>query len=136
MACIFNFEIHKEFFPCDLANKNERIDEFICHECDNIMRSEYHRFTRHQNQDKWDGDYLDFLHVFIEDRLNILEYRFSEHDEFCDCELNDKEYRFASGRFQEMYKNFFEREEKRFEAKVDSGQITLGNEDEGDRLHV
>ena len=118
MACIFNFGIHKEFFPCDLANKNERIDEAICYECDEIMRFEYHSFTSNQNQAKWDGDYLDFLHVFIEDRLKILEYRFSKHDEFCDCELTDKEYEIAGERFQEMCDNYFEREEKRFEAKL------------------
>lgn len=121
MPCIFSFGIHKEFFPCDLVNKKESLDELICNKCDVIMKLEYERFAK--KQDRWDGDYLDFLHVFIEDRLKILETRFLEHEEFCDCGIGDEKYDLAKEKFQEMCDSYFDQEESRLEAKIDSGQL-------------
>ena len=118
MPCIFSLGIHKEFFPCDLVNKNVKSDDLICSQCDVIMKLQYERFAK--KQDEWDGDYLDFLHVFIEDRLKILEMRFMEHEEFCDCGITDKKYDLANERFQEMCDIYFNQEDLRLESKFNS----------------
>jgi len=125
MPCIFGFGFHEKFCPCELVNKSSDLGQLVCDQCNFLLQLEYGRFTSSPNQKDWDGDFQDFVGVFIEDRLKILEYRFHENDE---CDLSDREYELADEKFQRMSDMYFENEEKRFEARVESGEITLENE--------
>jgi hypothetical protein len=55
----------------------------------------------------------------------ILRFRFHEYNE---CDISDREYEIADEKFQRMCDIYFDNEEKRFEAKVESGEISLENE--------
>jgi hypothetical protein len=51
-----------------------------------------------------------------------------DDSEFYGCELNNEEYLRAINNFERMCNIYYKNEEKRFEAKVESGKITLEDE--------
>ena len=122
MPCIFGFGFHDWFCPCQLVNaKMSDLDELLCSKCKSKFRSEYKTFLSDEKvKSNWDGNLEDFLYVHIESRLSVTEMSL---DDIYECGLSENQCDEVSKKFYTMYNNFMDSEERRFEAKVASGEI-------------
>jgi hypothetical protein len=122
MPCIFGFEFHDWFCPCELLYvRPSELGRLICSDCKYQLKTDYETFLN-DKKESWNGDLEDFLAVHIDERLKKLRVMYPE---LCKSKLNIKQYEVVDRKLGMMYDNFISTEDVRIEAKIESGEISV-----------
>lgn len=122
MPCIFGFEFHEWFCPCELLYvRPSELCKLICSDCKYQLKTDYETFLN-DKKEIWKGDFGDFLGVHIDERLKKLRVMYPE---LCTSKLNIRQYEVVDRKLGIMYDNFISSEDARIEAKIESGEINF-----------
>lgn len=71
--CIFGFDFHTWFCICDLVNVNPNYElTLICDKCSGKFREAYESFLSSHESIGWDGEFEDYLSIFIEEKMDYI----------------------------------------------------------------